>query len=445
MAAAVAKQPDYEYSSTPQDQYDYSEKPSLLSRIGTQFADIPRTMAQNMNVENLLSIPERLGEEGSRIKERFGSALSEFGKGNIGTGISTAMEGVPILGPASRQAADYLHGGEFGKAAGTLAPLLLSPDSEGVADSARLGAESPGVRALGPSAMRDAASALADTTPMRVAGGALKGAGKAMVTPIDISRHGMKMPIPAPLAGAAVGGMAGFSHIPYAGEVGAITGASLPIIRGAIEGGRSALQEARGLPENIPGPAEPFRTNPVIARRMAFGGTTEANTARGFGKPITGINRAVGRGPDLTPSTSTSEPGVLDQIAIGQGLRSFSAATANQQETIRNIADRLNEKPQLSVQPEAFRRTRPEAKPLTEPEAQNRQGVVNRAAVELQKQGFSSADLDTPKGRAAAFDVADRMSNRAIGRGSYKASTDTLEGIRTTMQQWERLNRSLKP
>ena len=79
-----------------------------------------------------------------------------------------------------------------------------------------------------------------------VAAETAKGAVRGATETIPINRFGMKVNVPAPIAGAAAGGVVGgLSHIPMGGEIGAAIGAAAPIVRGGIRGFRTAVEAAR--------------------------------------------------------------------------------------------------------------------------------------------------------------------------------------------------------
>lgn len=82
--------------------------------------------------------------------------------------------------------------------------------------------------------------------PQKVALDAVKGAVKGGAETIPFSRWGHKMNVPASVAGAAGGELMAWpfaSVIPHAPIAGAAIGASLPFIKGAIKGGKSAYQD----------------------------------------------------------------------------------------------------------------------------------------------------------------------------------------------------------
>lgn len=96
-----------------------------------------------------------------------------------------------------------------------------------------------------------------------VAGGATKGAYKGGTEMVPMRHYGIPLDVPAPVAGAAVGGFTGWlSHLPYGREVGSGLGAAAPIVRGGYGGLKDSLQRimSRGGPkaamEDFYGPSD---------------------------------------------------------------------------------------------------------------------------------------------------------------------------------------------
>lgn len=101
--------------------------------------------------------------------------------------------------------------------------------------------------------------------PSAVLSGAASGAKAALTDSIPITRYGHTLNLPKPLAGMAAGEAMGYgfrSISPHAPEIGAGIGAVAPVIKGAYEGGKTALSDynAKGVPS--PFNLHPDRTMP---------------------------------------------------------------------------------------------------------------------------------------------------------------------------------------
>ena len=192
-------------------------------------------------------------------------------------------------------------------------------------------------------------------------GGAIKGAAKATVEPIDFGHYGVKIPVPAPLASAGAGGLA--AH--YAGlptEVGSVTGAAIPIIKGGIKGAREALAAraeasraamTRGV--ESPPPIAPPETAPTplpierqIAAPTAIVTEPPADTSgiiKGWQPTILENENAPAQplqtGAPPTPSIAT-HPDLLDGLAQGYGYKNFAAIKGPSAiKTINDIATKI--------------------------------------------------------------------------------------------------------
>jgi len=74
--------------------------------------------------------------------------------------------------------------------------------------------------------------------------GAGKGAVRGATEMVPLRRHGVGLDVPAPIAGASLGGFAGWaSHVPHGSEIGAAIGAAAPIVKGAVGGIKEALAD----------------------------------------------------------------------------------------------------------------------------------------------------------------------------------------------------------
>ncbi len=125
--------------------------------------------------------------------------------------------------------------------------------------------------------------------------GAIVGGAKAAVEPVTYGH--LRLPVPAPIAGAAAGGYAA-GQIGLPRSVGAAIGAAAPVVRGAIKGAKTAIAD-RGA------------------------AVTEADAS--------------------APTTAVTSMETLDGIAQSLAGKKFSRLTPEEQAGIRQIAAKLDQ------------------------------------------------------------------------------------------------------
>ena len=174
-----------------------------------------------------------------------------------------------------------------------------------------------------------------------VAAETAKGAVRGATETIPINRYGMKVNVPAPIAGAAAGGVVGgLSHIPMGGEIGAAVGAATPIVRGGIRGFRAAVEAARPQapigPRAVPIWQDSTAPTPSEPPQMAPAQPVALPSGRIPGQPVPLPSAATT--PVETPATPVA-PAVptLDDIAQGQMKKPFAKLKAADQATVLQI------------------------------------------------------------------------------------------------------------
>lgn len=304
------------------------------------------------------------------------------------------LESVPLVGTPSAKIYDQVKEGNLSGALGTLGGTVASfflPEALG---------RVPG-----------AARAVADAAPEAgaIAADAVKGGVKgALATPqLSVGPMSFKLPVPAVATGAASGGATAHA-LGLPSEVGAVIGGAVPIVRGSVDAVRRGIadrvaaqkvadsiaetraRQAAPQPEavpvapppqfapipgplpsgRIPGPAPQVAPPPVDPRIPVWQGIQPTGSAPPMDvAPIAG-QLPSGRVPGsianqvVTPPAPVAPPAppplsmkLLDDIATSQLGKKYSRATGPQQQSIINIARK--------VQPEA-----PPAAPVTPPVAQ---------------------------------------------------------------------------
>ena len=181
------------------------QSPTFMDRISTEMNQGGAALEPDKVASGLRDSLSRSAQAYSRLR---GGGSPQF---------SDVIDSVPLVGPMAHDA--------YTK--------LMTPGQriEGLTDF--------GMMALPELAERGPAIAESMGRPLSAVRGGLSGGAKTFVTPIEYGMH--KLPIPAPLAGAAAGHFGGSMLGPLAGTIGGVVGGMAPVVKGAIEGGKRAL------------------------------------------------------------------------------------------------------------------------------------------------------------------------------------------------------------
>lgn len=176
--------------------------------------------------------------------------------------------------------------------------------------------------------------------PMTVAEGALSGAAKSAFPSIDYGGH--QVPIPASIAGAAAGHYAGSVFGPIGSKVGAVLGGAIPMVRGAVQGGRQALREFNtqelmdsAIPRVIPNLGEqgmarqsiytPAAPSPEPINRVSLpegvNPPVERQTPAAPSPVMLSPSGSFGSGPQSGFSSASVRPATADEIAFENAPR----------------------------------------------------------------------------------------------------------------------------
>lgn len=139
--------------------------------------------------------------------------------------------------------------------------------------------------------------------------GAGKGAVRGATEMVPLRRHGVGLDVPAPVAGASLGGFAGWaSHLPHGSEIGAAIGAAAPIVKGAVGGIREALAdpEARFIEDSARPSAPVGEAAPIVKSPIKPSVTPEEAIQPPTFKNRPGVNNEpVFQPPNVTPPNRT--------------------------------------------------------------------------------------------------------------------------------------------
>lgn len=211
--------------------------PTFMDRISTE-----------MNGGGAMLEPDKIVAGLGNSLSRSAQAYSRL-RGGGSPQFSDVVDSVPLVGPMAH--------GAYTK--------LKTPGQriEGLTDF--------GMMAVPELAERGPAIAESMERPISVTSGALRGGGRAAIIPIDFKG----IPVPASLAGGGMGSLAGYPFGTTGRVVGAGVGATLPFVRGAVEGGRRAgeLFDLNRAP--TPGPRPAFQghdfTPPIFGNEPPTG------------------------------------------------------------------------------------------------------------------------------------------------------------------------------
>lgn len=242
-----------------------TEQPGLLDDVGDTLKQYwnkinPVTQAQGVAdivTTNPAKTAKAYGDTNAKLYE---SAKDSFKKGEYSEGVrhslSYFLNAIPGLGAALDEAGNKAGSGDYKGAIADTAALATQIGAGKVGPAVLDAATEPG-------ALANAANVVAQParTAVAVAKGAAQGAWDGATEPVAHGRFGLK--VPASLANAGVGGYVG-SHVGLPG-VGAVVGGAYPLIKGAVRGGKLALEDLRTPPsvEKIPLSAESLPENVV--------------------------------------------------------------------------------------------------------------------------------------------------------------------------------------
>ena len=308
--------------------HDKTAKPQDAGFWGTIIPDLmnaPGKLLDAVSGHPIDRLKEAVGESNAGNATAWQQVKDAYGKGNYEEAFEHLLGVVPGVGPGINtgfnkmrepepgQPYDETHGGKFGEGAANVIESVLPFMGE-----APVGAR----------------------TAADVTAGTVRGAYKGATETIPINRYGMKVNVPAPIAGAAAGGVVGgLSHIPMGGEIGAAVGAATPIVRGGIRGFRAAVEAARPQapigPRAVPIWEDLTAPTPSEPPQMAPAQPVALPSGRIPGQPI---RPSAATAPVETPATPVA-PAVptLDDIAQGQMKKPFAKLKAADQATVLQI------------------------------------------------------------------------------------------------------------
>lgn len=202
---------------------------------------------------------------------------------------------------------NQLRKGQVAEALGDLAPTIFNPEARAATKGAVRGAVKESFQRT-------------DLPKIRIGGG----------PPISV-----EIPVPRVVAHGATGAGIGYEvgkhlGVPGAGAtVGAVTGAAVPVVRGAIRGARSAFEKSPP-PETLPPGLTTF-TKHQPGKTPTFSGN-----APGYNRPLVPPQAAPEAAAPSTPQVS------LDDIAMGQTGKKFAKLSPDDQASIRALSERIN-------------------------------------------------------------------------------------------------------
>lgn len=327
-------------------------------------------------------------------------------------------------------------------------------------------------------------------------GGAATGAAKAAIEPVKYGH--LKLPVPAPIAGAAAGGYAGAQlGVPHA--VGAAVGAAVPLVKGAIKGAKAALADrvaaaaqaaseeratpaaaavpparqlgtgdiqmppapdgsyVRAVPAEYPPVEQPPQQVIPEGRRLAAPAQGAIVTPP---PPDASFVRAVpaeyptveGAAPIPAPAAPVA---TLDEVAQGQGFKSFEKAPPPAQDIIRGLTAKLNNPPP-GPPPSA-----PPVAPTSQPVAPPEQSAPARLSVQQQmealrdemvRSGTYTPEAAEPAAAPSAPSTAnlrDLMrdmpggTGKAIAKANYRADQEPATAA-ATYEAGQRADKAVK-
>jgi hypothetical protein len=282
--------------------------------------DAPKKIMDFASGHPLDDTREALADFTTARRQHWQRAVDAYRSGDYRTAAEQGFfGGVPFLGPALGGAADEWQAGQKGQAGAhaveILAPLLAGPAADAL--------------------QSDTAAAFATG-----AKGALKGAGKAAVSTVDIPlrAHGVDLgtlPVPRVAVGAAAGGGAA-SLIGLPKELGAVVGGVAPIVKDAIQGAKAALQDraAAALRGTVGNPA--WRDLPDVTPAPAPEGTPIPATSLPSGRIVGGAQNAT---PDWRSQLAEIKPAAPSDPAASYRFAARDAQPATGNTTPRTVAD----------------------------------------------------------------------------------------------------------
>lgn len=197
-----------------------------------------------------------------------------------------------------------------------------------------------------------------------------------------------------------------------AGGVGAAVGSkALPFVRGAVA-------DLRGEPIIHPEAPEPFKVNPAIQKALNRRATGPIGAP---GKPGTIIPR---RGPSGAPPSAESVDPFLNDLAQSQAKKSFDKLKPDEQQSIRDLAARLQGRPMT-----------PPPQSMTAPPAIDPVSVANwlkdpanaQATVAEMQKGV--APEPTPKPTKVPALSLDSISKEMFGKDFFKLSSSEAKQV----------------